>query len=78
MELAGELGLAPPLDTGRFERDLASAEVEVLLNKDLALSRNLGAGGFPTLVLRRQGEVTRLSTGYVEAATILKLLGSVR
>ncbi|MFT7075194.1 MAG: putative protein-disulfide isomerase [Planctomycetota bacterium] len=62
--LAADLGL----NREAFSRSLASAEIEAALQRDVAESARLGAAanaaGFPTLILRSDGEVRALNRGY--------------
>lgn len=74
VELAGEIGL----DTAVFARDLASPEVEELLQADLALRDRLGVTGFPSLVLETESGPRLLARGYAEAGEVLEALRRAR
>ncbi len=68
--LAVELGL----DEAHFAQLLNAPETETTLQADLALRRELGVSGFPSLVLEQNGQRTLLLSGYGKTGDILKRL----
>lgn len=67
MELAGELGL----DTAAFGRDLRSKAVERCFAEERRLAAELGARGFPSLVLETGGRRVPVPIDYTDAAPML-------
>ncbi len=70
--LAGEV--APPLDVDRFRKDLASPEVEQMMQNGFSLRRSMNANQFPSLVLKDGDVLTFVTKGYDEAADVLMRL----
>ena len=68
--LAVELGL----DGDRFLADLASPEVEAMLQEGFSTRRRIGASSFPSLVLEAGGEIRFLCEGYAPAQDVLAKL----
>ena len=68
IEVAGEIGL----DAEQFARDLSSAEVEALFQRDLQFKNAFGIQGFPTLVMQKDDSFYALTIGYVEAEIVLE------
>ena len=71
--LAEELGL----DAVRFERDIASPEVEAQLQRDFETRRRLGVREFPTLLLESpaaSGKKALLARGWAEPSAVLAAL----
>jgi len=66
--LATELGL----DCEDFIKDLNSQKTEEILNQEINQSRQLGAQGFPSLILHNGQENHLLQIDYNNAETILK------
>ena len=72
--LAAELGL----DAGRFERDIASPEIEAQLQRDFETRRRLGVREFPTLLFESpacSGKKVPLARGWAEPRAVLAALG---
>jgi len=72
ISLAGELGL----DGARFARDLNAPATRQQLEQEIALSRSIGAEGFPSLILEHQGRHHRLDYDYRDPAPVLAQLNS--
>lgn len=71
IEIASEIGL----DATEFEVALHSEETEAVFKKHRALRRELGADGFPSLVLREDdGRIRLLMRGSGQAREILSQL----
>ena len=68
--LAGEIGL----NTDRFARDLASAEIEQQLQDGFNLRRSMNANQFPSLVVRDGASVIFVARGYADSETVLTRL----
>ena len=68
VELAEELGL----DTGRFSGDLAAPATQARLEREIAQSRALGLGGFPSLVLDVNGSRWPVPLNYTDHHPMLE------
>ena len=68
--LAGELGL----DTVRFGRRLDHPETQAELDRQIALTREQGVGGFPTLLLEKGGQWRPIRVDYHQSDAILRQL----
>ena len=68
--LAGEIGL----NTDRFARDLASAEIEQQMQDGFNLRRSMNANQFPSLVVRDGASVIFVARGYADSETVLTRL----
>lgn len=73
IELAGEIGL----DQERFAKDLASPEVEELLQAGFIFKYRLGIQGFPTLALEKDNRYYGLTIGWTKADIVLERLDLV-
>ena len=60
------------IDLDQFSNDMASAETEHELQRQIALSKVLPAIGFPSLILEVNGEQTLLTRDYQNHEAILK------
>ncbi|WP_370643815.1 DsbA family protein [Photobacterium sp. TLY01] len=67
VKLAAELGL----DVTRFMQDITSAEVDALLQEDIAHTSALGVSGFPSLVLEVEGQRWPIAVAYQNELTTL-------
>lgn len=70
VELAAELGL----DAARFRDDLDSAAAEDEFARHRAACRQLNIHGFPTLLVHREGIVTRIPVEFNEPELQVKLI----
>ena len=68
--LAGELGL----DTVRFGRLLDHPETQAELDRQIALTRKQGVGGFPALLLEKGGQWWPIRVDYHQSDAILRQL----
>jgi len=66
--LAAEIGL----DSARFQWDLHAPEVQSQLMDDILLSRQLGAQGFPSLILKRGDKHQLIRVDYNDVEFILQ------
>ncbi|NWF39727.1 DsbA family protein [Mariprofundus sp. NF] len=64
---AGSIGL----DEKQFASDLNSPETEQQLLHEIALSRSIGAHGFPSLILEKEGCYHPIAVDYRDAARML-------
>lgn len=76
VDLAAELD--PPLARDAFAAELRAPATAERLAADLALARELGATGFPTVVLSEGGVNRIVSRGYEPAGTVLERLEVAR
>jgi len=67
VELAVEIGL----DKEQFKRDLGSAATQQTLLQEIALCRDIGARGFPSLILEHGGQRRLLALDYQQPQRIL-------
>ncbi|MDH3688482.1 MAG: DsbA family protein [Gammaproteobacteria bacterium] len=72
VELAEEIGL----ERDQFEAELGSAEVERTLRQEVAWARSVGADGFPSVLLEKDGRMLWLVRGYSKAEPIIERLAS--
>jgi len=71
VSIAGELGL----DENAFRNELLSESTETALQQDFAIGRQLGARGFPSLFLLKQGQAALpVPLDYNSAATSLNVI----
>ena len=70
--LAGELSL----NTERFIADLASPEIEALLQQDFELRRRLQANAFPSLLLEKNVDSTWITRGWDAPEAVVDRLRS--
>jgi len=70
--LAGALGL----DEQQFASDLNSAETQQILEAEMMTGRRLGAQGFPSLILAKDGQAQYLPLDYNSADNVLNLIKS--
>ena len=68
IELAGEVDL----NTNQFADDLNSDETHTQLHADIALGQQLGAHGFPSMVLMSNGSSRLLNLDYNSSENILR------
>ncbi len=66
--------LSPPLDMGRFERDIRSPEIEADLQAGFNLRRALGVREFPSVVVRHGDAQTDVVRGWANAETAMAKL----
>ena len=66
--------LSPPLDLGRFERDIRSPEVEADLQAGFNLRRSMGVREFPSVVVRHGDAQTDVVRGWANAETAMAKL----
>ena len=70
LALASEIGL----DAARFARDLDAAATHAELARQIDMTRRLGVQGFPSLVLKRDGQQRLLRIEYSDSSVILDQL----
>jgi putative protein-disulfide isomerase len=68
--LADDVGL----DSAAFEAALQASGTQARLEEDFALRSTLGAYSFPSVGLRDGDEVQLLTTGWVDAATLVEAI----
>lgn len=73
VELATEIGL----DSEQFLHHIVSDEIESELRCDIALSKTLGARGFPSLILQTDQKVRLLELDYNSAANMLAQIDKI-
>jgi putative protein-disulfide isomerase len=73
VELAIELGL----NGDQFLRDLRSPQIETLLQADFQLRREADCRGFPSLIMRIDGNFEHANSGYDNYPTVAKKLESM-
>lgn len=66
--------LSPPLDVGRFERDIRSHEIEADLQADFNLRRSMGVREFPSVVVKHGDAKTDVVRGWANAETAMARL----
>lgn len=59
-----------------FSQTFTSQRAREAVSKDFALCRQWGVRSFPTLLLERHGEISPLSTGYIDTETVLNRLNA--
>lgn len=59
-----------------FSQTFTSQRAREAVSQDFALCRQWGVRSFPTLLLERHGEISLLSTGYVDTETLLNRLNA--
>ena len=67
-----KLAISIGLDKQQFINDLNSNATQVKLDHDIALSKSLGASGFPSLVLTKNGVNQLIQIDYNNPKSILK------
>lgn len=72
IEIAGELGL----DEEKFATDLNAAETQQQLESEMLLGRQIGAQGFPSMVLVKDQQAQYLPLDYNDASNTLSMLKS--
>ena len=70
IELAAELGL----DCGRFRIELNNPETESVLLSEIRRSRDIGATGFPSLILEEKGHFRPIRINYNDADVMIQQL----
>mgnify|MGYP005869133809 CR=1 FL=1 len=70
IELAIECGL----DERKFAADLAEPQTSLLLETEIATSRNLGLVGFPSLALCMNGAVNPVPVDYHDSSPMLEVI----
>jgi len=65
------------LDKIEFERLFNSAQAKELTAADFQLSQEMGIRGFPSMVLKKNGEFTLISRGYQTAESIEQIIEKV-
>ncbi len=65
------------LELNAFERFFNSEEIKTRTKGDFHLSQQFGIKGFPSLILKHNGNFTQLSNGYSEAANINTIIKTV-
>ncbi len=73
IDLAREEGL----DTDRFIADIASAETEARLRREVRFTRESPASGFPSLALQRDGRLNPVPVDYQDAAPTLDAIAAL-
>ncbi|MEH0675313.1 DsbA family protein [Vibrio scophthalmi] len=73
LALANQVGL----DMTRFEEDYRSAQLNQSLLDEIGFSRQIGANGFPSLVLRIEDHVYPIAVDYRDAHNTVTLVRSV-
>lgn len=73
IEIAANLGL----DVQQFSEDLNSSKTQCTLHGEIALSRNLGITGFPSLLLKQGDRFTRLPVDYRNHLPALEAIRSI-
>ena len=66
LPIAAQFGL----ELNAFERFFSSEEIKTRTKADFHLSQQFGIKGFPSLILKHNGNFTQLSNGYNEAKNI--------
>ena len=72
IEIAKSLGL----DEQQFAADLNAAETQQQLESEMIMGRQLGAQGFPSLILAKDGQAQYLPLDYNSADNVLNLIKS--
>jgi putative protein-disulfide isomerase len=73
VDLASEIGL----DANTFIEDLASDQCEQTLQEEIALTRSLGAKGFPSLIMLSGQKIKQIDYDYNDAdATVGRIVGA--
>jgi len=65
------------LDLNAFEKFFNSDELKTRTKADFHLSQQLGIKGFPSLILKHNGNLTQLSNGYNEAENIQHIIENI-
>jgi putative protein-disulfide isomerase len=65
------------LDTGLFRNQLNDPETRAILEQEMKLARQLGAQGFPSLVLKSTGKVHNITIDYNDPDKILDQLNKM-
>ncbi len=68
--LAGNIGL----DTSRFAQDLNAAQTQQSLEDQIARHQQLGAQGFPSLIVEKNGKARYVASSYTDAEYTLNNL----
>ena len=73
------IGLADELklDVDRFVQDLNSTKIQSELNKQVQLSRSLTQRGFPSLVLKHNGQYYFIRHDYIKSGVSLDLIDEI-
>ncbi len=72
IEIAKSLGL----DKKQFAADLNAAETQQQLESEMIMGRQLGAQGFPSLILAKDGQAQYLPLDYNSADNVLNMIKS--
>lgn len=64
------------LDTKEFDQQFSSEEKKAEIRKDFEKSEEMGIRGFPSLVLKVNGELHLISNGYKDSDSIIKMIDS--
>jgi len=59
------------LNEEQFTRDLFSADTNETLKQQINLSRQLGAAGFPSMLLETNGNIIQIPTNYLNSKEML-------
>jgi len=70
-ELAATIGL----DVPRFRMELKANQTQEKLLKQISLGQQIGAGGFPSLILQENGDYQRIDFDYIDPDVVLSQLG---
>lgn len=65
------------IELNAFERFFNSQEIKTRTNGDFHLSKQFGIKGFPSLILKHNGNLTQLSNGYTEASNINTIITKI-
>lgn len=74
LQLANALGL----DVTRFETDLKSVETQTEMMRQIQLAQELGAHGFPSLILEVNGKTQYFHYDYLDADISLNKIAEIR
>lgn len=64
------------LNVNQFEADLLSGVTNERLNKELAFARSIGGNSFPSLILRKQGQLIDIPIDYQNPSRLVNIINA--
>lgn len=66
------------LDTDQFRKDFESEEMRYATRADFQLSSEMGVRGFPSMVMRHEGQLFMIANGFTTSEELLKTIEKIK
>ena len=77
IDVLSEIAYSIGLNAEKFKQDISSPAIELLLNEQLQLARQLSSQGFPSIVINKDDKIFGIPLDYNNSATMQQAIVNV-